>query len=123
MILLNQYGRVAEATGACLLMVRDGCVITPPASEGRLESITLEIVRGICHSRAIRFVERPIDRTELHIADELRLVGTLAELTPITRVDDYELPASRPLTDLIAETFWDAVRGVAPHPAVELTFI
>jgi len=123
MILLNQYGRVAEATGACLLMVRDGCVITPPASEGRLESITLEIVRGICHSRAIPFVERPIDRTELHIADELRLVGTLAELTPITRVDDYELPSSRPLTDLIAETFWDAVRGVAPHPAVELTFI
>ena len=123
MILLNQFGRVAEATGACLLMVRDGRVITAPASEGRLESITLEIVRGICHSRAIPFVERPVDRTELHIADELRLVGTLAELTPITRVDDYELPASRPLTDLIAETFWDAVRGVAPHPAVELTLI
>ena len=36
MILLNQYGRVAESTGACLVMVRDGCVITPPASEGRL---------------------------------------------------------------------------------------
>ncbi len=123
MILLNQYGRVAESTGACLIMVRDGCVITPPASEGRLESITLEIVRGICYSRSIPFVERPIERTELHIADELRLVGTLAELTPITCVDDYELPTSRPLTDLIAETFWDAVRGVAPHLAVELTFI
>lgn len=123
MILLNQYGRVAEATGACLIMVRDGSVVSPPASEGRLESITLEIVREICHSRAIPFVERPIDRTELHIADELRLVGTLAELTPITRVDDYELPLSRPLTDLIAETFWDAVRGVVPHPGVELTFI
>lgn len=123
MVLLNQFGRVAEATGACLVMVRDGSVITPPAYEGRLESITLDIVRGICHSRAIPFVERPIDRTELHIADELRLVGTLAELTPITRVDDYELPTSRPLTDLIAETFWDAVRGVAPNPAVELTFI
>jgi branched-chain amino acid aminotransferase len=123
MILLNQYGRVAEATGACLLLVRDGSVITPPASEGRLESITLEIVRGICRSRVIPFIERPVDRTELHIADELRLVGTLAELTPITRVDDYELPARRPLTDLIAGTFWDAVRGVAPHPAVELTFL
>jgi branched-chain amino acid aminotransferase len=123
MILLNQFGRVAEATGACLIMVRDGRVITPPASEGRLESITLDIVRGICHSRAIPFIERPIDRTELHIADELRLVGTLAELTPITRVDDYKLPASWPLTDLIAETFWDAVRGVTPHPAVELTIV
>jgi branched-chain amino acid aminotransferase len=123
MILLNQYGRVAEATGACVVLVRDGCVITPPASEGRLESITLEIVRKICQSLAIPFIERPVDRTETYIADELRLVGTLAELTPINRVDDYDLPASSPVTDSIAATFWNAVRGVAPHPAVELTFI
>jgi len=123
MILLNQYGRVAEATGACVLLVRDGCVITPPAFEGRLESITLEIVRKICHSLAIPFIERPVDRTELHIADEIRLVGTLAELAPVTAVDEYALPPTSPLTDLIAETFWAAVRGVSPHPAVELTFI
>lgn len=123
MILLNQYGRVAEATGACVLLVRDGSVITPPASEGRLESITLEIVRGICQSLAIPFMERPVDRTELHIVDEIRLVGTLAELAPVTRVDDYPLPSSSPITDMIAEAFWGAVRGVTPHHAVELTFI
>ena len=123
MILLNQYGRVAEATGACVILVRDGCLISPPASEGRLESITLEIVSKICNSLAIPFIERPIDRTELHIADEIRLVGTLAELPRVLRVDEYELPASSPLTDLIAESFWAAVRGVTPHPAVELTFV
>jgi branched-chain amino acid aminotransferase len=123
MILLNQYGRVAEATGACVLLVRDGCVITPPASEGRLESITVEIVQKICHSLAIPFVERPVDRTELQIADEIRLAGTLAELTPVVQVDDYKLPPSLPVTDRIAQTFWDAVRGVAPHPKVELTFL
>src|SRR5580692_7506526 len=123
MILLNQYGRVAEATGACVLLVRDGCVITPPAFEGRLESITLEIVRRICHSLAIPFIERPVDRTELHIADEIRLVGTLAELAPVTAVDEYALPPNSPLTDLIAETFWAAVRGTKPNPALELAFI
>jgi len=123
MILLNQFGRVAEATGACLLVVREGCVITPPASEGRLESITLDVVRRICQSLAIPFIERPVERTELHIADEIRLVGTLAELTPVSRVDEYELPPTSPVTNLIAETFWRAVRGNPPHPAVELTFI
>jgi branched-chain amino acid aminotransferase len=123
MLLLNQYGRLAEATGACVIMVRDGLVITPPASEGRLESITLEIVRGICESQGIHFIERPIDRTELHIADEVRLVGTLAELTPVTRVDDYHLPAGSPITDSIASTFWKIVRGSVQHPAVELTFV
>jgi branched-chain amino acid aminotransferase len=123
MILLNQYGRVAEATGACLILVRDGYVITPPPYEGRLESITLEIVRKICISLGIPFVERPVDRTELHIADEMRLVGTLAELTPITRVDNYELPAHSPLTEKISTIFWNAVRGITPHSAVELTSI
>jgi len=123
MILLNQHGRVAEATGACVLLVRDGCVITPPASEGRLESITLEIVRKICHSLGIPFVERPVDRTELLIADEIRLVGTLAELAPVIRVDEYELPPTSPVTNLIADTFWAAVRGLTPHSAIELTFV
>jgi branched-chain amino acid aminotransferase len=123
MILLNQHGRVAEATGACVLLVREGCVISPPASEGRLESVTVEIVQKICHSLAIPFIERPVDRTELHIADEICLVGTVAELTQITQVDDYRLPANSPVTDRIAQTFWDAVRGVAPHPEIELTFI
>jgi len=123
MILLNQFGRVAEATGACVVMVRDGSVITPPASEGRLESITLEIVRRICHSLSIPFIERPLERTELLIADEIRLVGTLAELTPIAQVDHYKLPASSPVTDSIARTFWSAVRGIAPAPEVEMTFI
>jgi branched-chain amino acid aminotransferase len=122
MLLLNPSGRLAEATGACVVMVRDGCVITPPAWEGRLESITLDIVRSICESLSIPFVERPIDRTELSIADELRLVGTLAELTPIGRVDNHQLGES-PVTDRIANRFWDAVRGVAPHPAVNLTFL
>jgi branched-chain amino acid aminotransferase len=123
MILLNQHGRVAEATGACVLLVRDGIVITPPAYEGRLESITLEIVCKICQSLAIPITERPVDRTELSIADEIRLVGTLAELTPVARVDDYILPAESPLTDAIAAEFWKAVRGVTPHPAVDLTFV
>jgi branched-chain amino acid aminotransferase len=123
MILLNQHGRVAEATGACVLLVRDGRVITPPASEGRLESITVDIVERICHSLAIPFTERPVDRTELPIADEIRLAGTLAELTPVTQVDDHKLSTSFPVTDRIAQTFWNAVRGVAPHPAVELTFL
>ena len=43
MILLNQWGHIAEATGSCVLMVRDGVIYTPPATEGALESITLDL--------------------------------------------------------------------------------
>jgi branched-chain amino acid aminotransferase len=123
MILLNQWGRVAEGTGSCLLMVRDGKVVTPPASEGALESITVRIVADLCHSLGIEFVERPIDRTELYIAEELALAGTLVEITPVRRVDAYPLPATSPVLGKVIERFRSALRGVAPHPAVDLTFL
>jgi branched-chain amino acid aminotransferase len=123
MILLNQWGRVAEATGACVLMVRDGKVVSPPAYEGRLESITVEIVAGICKSLGIEFIERPIDRTELYIADEICLAGTLAEIVPVRRVDSFILPKEYPIFSAVADCFWKAVRGVDLHPAVDLSMV
>jgi branched-chain amino acid aminotransferase len=123
MILLNQWGRVAEATGACVLMVKNGKVVTPPPSEGRLESITLEIVADICRSMGIEFIERPIDRTELYVADEVRLAGTLAEIVPVRRVDEFLLPEESPILSKVSARFWGAVRGSIPHSAVDLAIV
>jgi ribonuclease BN (tRNA processing enzyme) len=81
LILLNESGRVAESTGACVLMVRAGRAHTPPASEGALESITLDVFPELGASLGIDFVRRPIERSELYIADELGLTCTLAEIT------------------------------------------
>lgn len=123
MILLNQWDRVAEATGSCVLMVREGIVVTPPPHEGRLESITVQIVASICASLGIPFKERPIERTELLVADELCLAGTLAELVRIEQVDHYRLPEPSPILDAVSTRFWRAVRAVEPHPEVELDFV
>ncbi len=123
MILLNQWGRVAEATGAGVLMVREGKVITPPASEGALESITTEIIGDICASMGVEFVTRPIDRTELYVADEIYLAGTLAEITPVRRIDDFSLPAEPSILAKAADRYRTAVRAIEPHPAVDLSVI
>lgn len=48
MVLMNAHGRVAEATGACILMARSGEVTTPPPYEGALESITVDAAESIC---------------------------------------------------------------------------
>ena len=123
MILLNQAGRVAEGLGACLLMVRDGRVHSPPAYEGALESITLEIVEALAASMGIEWIRRPIDRSELQIADELGLTGTLSEITLVRSVDETALPAEAPILSELARRYRRAVRGVEPHPAVDLEFV
>lgn len=121
MVLLNHSGRVAEATGSCILVVRDETIITPPATEGALESITLDIVELLAQSMNIKFVRRPIDRTELLIADEIGICGTLCEITIVTAIERLSLSEKSPIISAIQQRYLDAVRGVNLHPAVELT--
>ena len=121
MVLLNQEGRVAEATGSCVLMVREGTVYTPPATEGALESITLDVVESLAASLGIRFARRPIDRTELLIADELALCGTLAEVTLVRSIDGFDLTVGSPILSTLQRRYFDAVRAVDPSPAIALS--
>ena len=123
MILLNHWGRVAEATGSCVLMVRDNVVYSPPASEGALESITLGVVEALAESLGIKFVRRPIDRTELLVADEIALCGTLSELTPVKSIEGRALPERSPLLTSLQGRFFDAARGIAPHPFVDISVL
>lgn len=122
MILLNQWGRVAESIGSCVLVVRDGKVLTPPPWEGTLESITVDIVADLCASMGLAFERRPIERTELIIADELALAGTLNEITPIATLDGQRKDPS-PILDALAERYYAAASGQRPHASVDLTLV
>lgn len=123
MVLLNTSGRVAEATGSCIVMVRDGVVYTPPATEGALESITLDIVEALARSMDIPFVRRPIDRTELLVADEIALCGTLAELILVKSIEGMPMSGEAPLLRSLQERYFSAVRNIDPHPFVELSVL
>lgn len=123
MVLLNESGRVAEATGSCLLMVRGKTIITPPATEGALESITLDIVQALAESADIKFTRRPIDRTELLVADEVGMCGTLCEVTLATSIEGVPLSEKSPILSVIQQKYMEAVRGVNPHPVVEFTVL
>jgi len=123
MILLNEFGRVAESTGACVLVVRDSRVATPPASEGALESITVDVLTELAASLAIDVIRRPIERSELYIADEVGLAGTLTEVTIVRSVDDSPIAEEPPTLRMLAQRYRDAVKGVDPHPAVEVVMV
>jgi branched-chain amino acid aminotransferase len=86
-ILLDQAGDVAEATGASVFVVRDGVVYTPPVSSSILESITRRHAIRLLAAMGVDVRERAVNRTELHVADEVFLTGTLAEITPVVELD------------------------------------
>lgn len=123
MVLLNRWGRVAEATGACILMVRKNKIITPPTYEGALESITVDIAAAIARSLGIEFERRPIDKTELLIADEIAICGTLAEIVPVKSIEGLPLNPEGAVLEAVRNRFFDIVRGRSSHPEVNISFV
>lgn len=121
MVLLNQQGRVAEMTGSALLMVREGTVITPSDTEGVLESITADCAESIAGSMNVAFQRRPIDRTELYIADEMCECGTLSEMVPVKKIDDFDICPDGPILGELRRRYMAIVRGEEEHEAISIT--
>lgn len=95
-IFLGRDGKVAEGAGACLFMVRNGQLVTPPTTSSVLESITRDTIMVLAREAGVVVVERLVDRTELYLADEVFLCGSAAEISPIVSVDGYALGNSLP---------------------------
>jgi branched-chain amino acid aminotransferase len=102
-ILLNSQGKVSEASGMNVFIVRDGVLITPGFEQDILEGITRDSVLQLAQDLGIKTIERPVDKSELYIADEVFLSGTAAKITPVKRVETCDLPKVRPVTDKLRE--------------------
>jgi branched-chain amino acid aminotransferase len=96
-LLLNSRGKVSEASGMNLFLVRDGVLITPGVDQDILEGITRASVLELARDMGIPTLERPVDKTELFVADEVFLSGTAAKVTPVRRIETTDLPSHRPV--------------------------
>ena len=102
-ILMNSQGKVCEATGMNLFLVRNGQLITPSFDQDILEGITRDSILTIAEDLGIPTVERPVDKSELYIADEVFLCGTAAKVAPVKKIETYTLPTTRPITENLKE--------------------
>ncbi|NJN74147.1 MAG: branched-chain amino acid transaminase [Limnothrix sp. RL_2_0] len=102
-LLMNSQGKVCEASGMNVFIVRDGKLITPGSDQDILEGITRDSIITLAKHFGIEVIERPIDKSELLIADEVFLSGTAAKVTPVKRIENYELPKVRPVTEKIRD--------------------
>ncbi len=103
-ILMNSQGKVCEATGMNIFMVRNNKLITPSFDQDILEGITRDSVITIANNLGIEVEQRNIDKTELFIADEVFLCGTAAKVTPVKKIENYHLPEAKTITFKIKET-------------------
>jgi branched-chain amino acid aminotransferase len=113
-LLLNAQGKMSEAPGACVFLVRNGILITPDLTSGILESITRDAILTMAReSLGVPVEERVVDRTELYLADEVFLCGTAAEITPVIEVDKYAVADGEigPTTRELERLFHDVLRG------------
>jgi len=102
-LLMNTRGKVSEASGMNLFIVRDGDLITPGVDQDILEGITRASVIELAKSMGLNVIERPVDKTELFIADEVFLTGTAAKITPIRQLESTVLSNQRPVMDSLRQ--------------------
>lgn len=102
-ILMNSQGKVCEATGMNIFMIRQGKLITPGPEQDILEGITRDSILTIAEDLGIPTVQRPIDKSELLVADEVFLSGTAAKITPVKRIETFGFSPDRPITNKLKE--------------------
>lgn len=122
-IMLSPQGYVSECTGENIFVVRNGRIITPPATAGALEGITQSSVRRIAEDLGIPYEVGNLLRSDLYIADEAFLSGTAAEVVPVRSVDDREIGEPGPITRSIQEVYFKAVKGEDSRYDEWLTYV
>ncbi|PAF53096.1 branched chain amino acid aminotransferase [Helicobacter sp. 13S00482-2] len=123
-LLLDESGFVAEGSGECFFIIRDGVLITPPY-DNSLESITQQTVMQIAQDLNIPIVQRRITRDEVYIAQEAFFTGTAAEITPIKELDFRIIGTGKagPITQELQREFFSLVMGKNPKYTHYLTYI
>jgi branched-chain amino acid aminotransferase len=111
---MNSQGKVCEATGMNIFIIRNGQLITPSFDQDILEGITRDSVLTIARDLGIPVIERPVDKTELFIADEVFLSGTAAKITPIKKIETFSLPDAKPITYQLKEKLSSIVLNQEP---------
>ena len=110
-IMLTRDGYIADGPGENIFVVKEGRLRTPPLSMSILPGITRDSVITIAQELGLQVEETLLIRSDLYLADEVFMVGTAAEVTPVRAVDDREIGVG-PVTLQLQKTYLAAVNGL-----------
>ncbi len=115
-IALDTQGNLSEGSGQNVFMVRDGIIHTPPIGNSVLSGITRDSVITLARDMGFEVREQTLPREMLYVADEVFVVGTAVEVTPIRSIDRIKIGQGRrgPITEALQQRFFQIVKGEAP---------
>lgn len=116
-LFLTVAGKVSETAGSCIFIVKNGKVITPDVTSDILESITRDCVLRIARdAMGLEVVERPLDRTEIYLADEAFIAGSHQEIRPVISLDKIRIGTGErgPLVEDLQNRYIDIVENRTP---------
>ena len=111
-MMLDYRGQVAEATGANVFFVKDGELHTP-TPDCFLNGITRQTVIGLARERQIKINERAIMPEEMAGFEQCFIVGTAAEVTPVSEIGQFNFEVG----DITRTLMDDYTAAVQPQSA------
>jgi len=124
-IALDVYGNVSEGSGQNIFIVRDGTLYTPSLGSSILGGITRDCIITLARDLGYTVAESIIPREALYTADEVFVVGTAAEVTPIRSIDKIQVGSGRrgPITEALQRAFFSVINGEVPDTHGWLTYV
>jgi branched-chain amino acid aminotransferase len=118
-ILLNEFGRVAECTSANVFAIFGQEVVTPPVSEGCLPGITREVLLEEIAVPGVRMTERELTVEELRQADEVFITSTTRGVLPVREIAGQTLAARGNVSERLSSAFHTyLIRDIARRKSV-----
>ncbi len=114
-LMLDWRGRVAECTGANIFLIKDGELHTPDP-DCFLDGITRRTVVALARARQLKVIERTIMPEELSSFSECFIVGTAAEVTPVSEIGEHKFKPGQ-ITETLLTDYMAAVQPSASRLA------
>ena len=108
-LMLDHEGNIAEATGANIFFKDKDEKLHTPIPDSFLDGITRREVIKIAQSKGIKVVQRKMKPEEMSNFVGCFLTGTAAEVTPVSKISQYNFEVCDLIKDL-NETYQSLVR-------------
>ena len=99
-LMLDHEGNIAEATGANIFFKDNTGELHTPVPDSFLDGITRREVIKIAKLKGVKVIERKIKPGEMKNFVGCFLTGTAAEVTPVSKISEYNFKVCDFITDL-----------------------